>query len=38
MQHDVLLGRDSWVRFNDRSYRTLAPRPENNRALGELML
>ena len=24
MQHDVLLGRDSWMRFQDRSYRSLA--------------
>ena len=30
--------RDSWMRFNDRSYRTLAPRPEDNRILGELTL
>ena len=26
------------MRFNDRSYRTLAPRPEDNRILGELTL
>ena len=38
MQHDVLLGRDSWMRFNDRSYRKLPPRPGNNRVLGELTL
>ena len=38
MQHDVLLGRDSWMRFNDRSYRTLAPRLGNNWALEELTL
>ena len=38
MQHDVLLGRDSWMRFKDRSYRTLAPRPENNQVLGKLTL
>ena len=25
MQHDVLPGRDSWMRFQDRFYRTLAP-------------
>ena len=37
MRHDVLLGRD-WVRFNDHSYRMLAPRPGNNRVLGESML
>ena len=36
MQHDVLLGRASWMRLNDGSYRTLAPRPETNRVLGEL--
>ena len=30
--------RDSWMRFNYRSYRTLAPRPEDNRILGELTL
>ena len=36
MKHDVLLGRDSWTRFNDRSYRTLALRPEDNWILGEL--
>ena len=34
MQHDVLLGRDSWMRFNDRSFRHLAP----NRVLGKLTL
>ena len=38
MQHDVLLGRNSWMRLIDRSYRTLAPRPEDNRILGELTL
>ena len=38
MQLDVLLERDSWMRFNDRSYRTLPPRPGNNRVWGELML
>ena len=38
MQHDVLLGRDSWMGFNDRSYRSLAPLPEYNRVLGELTL
>ena len=26
------------MRFNDRSYRTLAPRPDNNRVPGELTL
>ena len=34
----VILGRDSWMRFNDRSCRTLAPRPSNNRVLGELKM
>ena len=38
MQHDVLPGSDNWMRFNDRSYRTLAPHPENNRVWGELTL
>ena len=27
MQHAVLLGHDSWMRFNTRSYRALTPRP-----------
>ena len=31
MQHAVLLGRDSWMRFNTRSYRALPPRPHNSR-------
>ena len=38
MQHDVLLGRDSWMQFQDRSYRTLAPCSITNRVLGELTL
>ena len=38
MQHDVLLGRDSWMRFGERSYRTLPPRPRDNRVFGELTL
>ena len=38
MQHAVLLGRESWVRFNTRPYRALAPRPLDNRVLGELAL
>ena len=38
MQHAVLLGRDSWMRFNTRSYRALPPRPLDNRVLGELTL
>ena len=31
MQHAVLLGRDSWMRFNTRSYRAMTPRPHDNR-------
>ena len=38
MQHAVLRGRDSWMRFNARSYRALPPRPHDNRVLGELTL
>ena len=38
MQHAVLLGRDSWTRFNNRSYRALPPGPHANRVLGELTL
>ena len=38
MQHAVLLGRDSWMRFSERSYRTLPPRPSDNRVLGNLTL
>ena len=38
MQHAVLLGRDSWMRFSERSYRTLTPRPSDNRILGILTL
>ena len=38
MQHAVLLGRDSWMRFNTRSYRALLPRPVDNRVLSELKL
>ena len=38
LQHDVLLEHDSWIRSNDRSYRTLAPRPGNNRVWGALTL
>ena len=34
MKHDVLLGRDSWMRFQDRSYRTLAPCSMTSRILG----
>ena len=38
MQHAVLLGRESWMRFNTRSYRALPPRPLDNRVLDELTL
>ena len=38
MQHAVLLGRDSWMRFNTRLYRALPSRPLDNRVLGELTL
>ena len=38
MQHAVLLGRDSWMRFNIRSYRALPPRPRDSRVFGELTL
>ena len=38
MQHAVLLGRDSWMRFNARSYRALPPRPRDNLVLGKLTL
>ena len=38
MQHAVLLGRDSWMRFNTRSYRALPPRPHDRRVFGELTL
>ena len=38
MQHAVLLGRDSWMRFNARSYRALPPRPHDHRGFGELTL
>ena len=38
MKHDVLLGRDTWMLFQDRSYRTMAPCPVTNRVFGELTL
>ena len=38
MLHAVLLGRDSWMRFNTGSYRALPPRPHDNRVFGELTL
>ena len=36
MQHAVLLGRDSWMRFNSRSYHYLPPRPSDQRVFGKL--
>ena len=38
MKYAVLLGRDSWMRFNTRSYRALPPRPHDNRFCGELTI
>lgn len=38
IHHDVLLGRDSWMRFIDRSYRTLASKRPGDRVFGELTL
>ena len=38
IQYAVLLCRDSWMRFSERSYRTLPPRPSDNRVLGDLAL
>ena len=38
MQHAVLLGRDSWMRFNNNSYRSLPPRPSDCRMFDELEL
>ena len=38
MRHAVLLGRDSWMRFNTRSYRALPPRPHDSRVFGEVTL
>ena len=37
MRCPLLLGRDSWMRFHSRSYRTLAPAPDG-RVFGELTL
>ena len=34
----VVLGRDSWMRVNTRSYLALPPRPHDNRVFGELTL
>ena len=38
MQHVMLLGRYSSMRFSIRSYRSLPPRPSDHRILGELEL
>ena len=38
MQHAVVLGRDSWMRFINRSYRSLPPRPSDHQIFGELEL
>ena len=38
MQHAVLLGRDNWMRFKNRSYRSLPSRPSDDRMFGELEL
>ena len=38
MQHAVLLGRDSWMRFKNRSYCSLPPRSSESRIFGELEL
>ena len=37
MRCPILLGRDSWMRFHSRSYRTLPPAPDG-RVFGELTL
>ena len=38
MQHAILLVRDSWMRFDTRSYPALPPRLHDNRVFGELTL
>lgn len=38
MRHAVPLGRGSRMHFSDRSYRTLAPRPDDNRVIEDLRL
>ena len=35
MQH-MLRGRDSWMRLNNRTYRSLPPQPSDHRIFGEL--
>lgn len=38
LQHDVLLERDGYMWFSERSYRKLLPHPGDNLAFGELTL
>ena len=38
MQHEVLLGRDSWMRFNNRTYRFVPPRAMDHWMFGEIEL
>ena len=38
VQHDVLLGRDSWMRFHGISHRTLSSRRSSDEVLGGLTL
>ena len=38
MQYAGLLGRDSWMRFNNRTYRSLPPRPSDFRIFSDLEL
>ena len=37
LQHDVLLGRDSWMRFNPRWYGVLPPSHHDNQVFGEVV-
>ena len=36
MQHAVLLGGNSWMNFNNRTYRSLTPQPSEHRMFDEL--
>ena len=38
MQYPILLGRDSFMRFNTRTYRSLPPHPLDNHVYGEFTL
>ena len=38
MQYEVFVGRDSWMRFSTRSYRSFPPRPPDQRVFGKLAL